>query len=110
MIKAVIFDMFETLVTHYNVPLYFGKEIAKDAGVEEEKFLKTWNDYEEARTTGEITLEEIVTDILKRNDKYTPECLSYIVKKRKESKKKCFYYIWEEIINLLEELKKIILK
>lgn len=26
MIKGVIFDMFETLVTHYKFPLYFGSE------------------------------------------------------------------------------------
>ncbi len=30
MIKAVIFDMFETLVTHYECPVYMGKQIAND--------------------------------------------------------------------------------
>ena len=30
MIKAVIFDMFETLITHFKSPLYFGKQIAED--------------------------------------------------------------------------------
>lgn len=32
MIKAVIFDMFETLVTHYESPVYMGKQIIEDIG------------------------------------------------------------------------------
>ena len=32
MIRAVIFDMFETLITHYKCPLYFGAQMAADAG------------------------------------------------------------------------------
>ena len=40
MIKAVIFDMYETLITHYESPIYFGKEIAMDAGMPVEKFQK----------------------------------------------------------------------
>ena len=41
MIRAVIFDMFETLITHYNSPLYFGKQMAEDAGIPENRFLIT---------------------------------------------------------------------
>ena len=38
MIKAVIFDVFETLVTHYNCPLYFGEQIAEDIGICNERY------------------------------------------------------------------------
>ncbi len=38
MIKAVIFDMFETLITLFESPLYFGSQMAYDAGIPEEKF------------------------------------------------------------------------
>ena len=41
MIKAVIFDMYETLITQYNNPQYFGRHIAKDAGIEESVFMKS---------------------------------------------------------------------
>lgn len=34
MIRAVIFDMFETLVTYFRSPLYFGAQIAEEAGRE----------------------------------------------------------------------------
>ncbi len=37
MVKAVLFDMFETLISHYNCPVYFGKEMAVDAGIPAEK-------------------------------------------------------------------------
>ena len=42
MIKAVIFDMYETLITHYGCPLYFGRQMAADAGISEEKFQALW--------------------------------------------------------------------
>ncbi len=38
MIKAVIFDMYETLVTHFDSPLYFGVQIAQDLGIPENIF------------------------------------------------------------------------
>ena len=63
MIKAVIFDMYETLITLFESPPYFGTQIALDAGIEEEKFQEIWNLAEEARTTGKITLEEILEKI-----------------------------------------------
>ncbi len=30
MTRAVIFDMFETLITHYHSPLYFGAQMAAE--------------------------------------------------------------------------------
>lgn len=41
-IKAVIFDMYETLITLFDSPLYFGTQMAADAGISEEKFQKIW--------------------------------------------------------------------
>ena len=80
MVKAVIFDMYETLITHYESPLYFGTQMAHDAGIEEEIFLETWHSSEEDRTLGKITFEEILERILKENGCYS------------ESKLKNWYY------------------
>ena len=52
MVKAVIFDMFETLVTHYNRPLYFWEQIAADIGISNEEFQTIWHPSEEKRTKG----------------------------------------------------------
>ncbi|MBQ5445989.1 MAG: hypothetical protein IIT48_04920 [Lachnospiraceae bacterium] len=44
MIKVGIFDMFETLVTHYNCPLYFGEQIvADDSPYDILEFIKIYN-------------------------------------------------------------------
>lgn len=40
MIKAVVFDMYETLITLFESPLYFGAQMAADAGMEEGQFLE----------------------------------------------------------------------
>ena len=59
-IKAVIFDMYETLITLFDSPLYFGTQMASDAGVAEERFQEIWRAEEKNRTTGKITLEELL--------------------------------------------------
>lgn len=56
--KAVIFDMFETLVTLYSVPQYFGRNIAADLGADIEAFYPLWHETEEARSKGKMSLEE----------------------------------------------------
>lgn len=43
MTKAVIFDMYETLITLFESPLYLGTQMASDAGIEEAKFQEIWN-------------------------------------------------------------------
>ena len=42
MVKAVIFDMYETLITLHAAPLYFSAEMAADAGVPVEDFRRAW--------------------------------------------------------------------
>ena len=56
MIKAVIFDMYETLITLFDSPLYFGTQMASDAGIAEERFQETWRAEEKNRTTGKIII------------------------------------------------------
>lgn len=52
MTRAVIFDMFETLITHYESPLYFGKQIAYNLGIPEKNFQELWRPGEDDRTIG----------------------------------------------------------
>ena len=67
MTRAVIFDMFETLITHYHSPLYFGTQMAADAGIPEDKFQALWRSTEHERTIGKLTLEEALEIILREN-------------------------------------------
>ena len=47
MVKAVIFDLYDTLITLYEMPLHFGTQIVLNTGVEEEKFQKPWSAIED---------------------------------------------------------------
>lgn len=105
MIKAVIFDMYETLITLYKSPLYFGTQMAIDAGISEEEFQLLWKLTEYERTIGKMSLEEALEFILKEKQCYSKELFSKIVDKRKRSKKECFKHLHTEIIPTLKELK-----
>lgn len=105
MIKAVIFDMYETLITQYESPLYFSSQMAVDAGIPENQFQAMWRAMETERTIGNITLEKAIEIILKKNGCYAKELLDTIVHKRIECKKECFHHLHTEIIPLLCSLK-----
>lgn len=110
MIKAVIFDMFETLVTHFESPVYMGKQICNDMGIAENKFREIWDTTDDDRTLGKRSLEDVIEEILKVNDCYSIELFERIITKRKQSKKECFEHIHPEIIPLFLKLKKMGIK
>lgn len=105
MIKAVIFDMYETLITHYQCPLYFSSQMAEDAGIPEDIFQELWRPTEYDRSIGNITFEETLEMILKKNQCYSEELLNMIVAKRVAAKEECFLHLHPEIITMLCSLK-----
>lgn len=104
MVKAVIFDMFETLITHYKSPLYFSLQMAKDAGIPEQNFQEIWKPTESDRSIGKLTFEETIEMILKRNNCYSAELVSTITAKRTAAKEECFKHLHPEIITMLQNL------
>lgn len=106
MIKAVIFDMYETLITHYESPLYFGGQMAQDAGIPEENFKELWRSTESDRTIGKLTLEEALEMVLRGNHCYSEELRNRLVAKRKAAKIECFQHLHPEIIPMLQELQR----
>ncbi len=105
MIRAVIFDMFETLITHYNSPLYFGAQMAKDAGISENQFQSLWHSTEYDRSVGKVTLEEVLEMILRENQCYCDKLVRDIASKRTAVKEECFRHLHPEILPMLAELK-----
>lgn len=105
MIRAVIFDMFETLITHYKCPLYFGAQMAADAGISEKNFQELWRPTESDRSIGKIRTEEVVEMILKENGCYTDALLEKILQKRISTKEECFKHLHPEIVPMLTKLK-----
>lgn len=105
MIKAVIFDMYETLVTLYGGLRYMGKQIAEETGISESDFRTIWDPSGEDRTLGRMTFEEVIEKILKRFGHYSEELFSTVVMKRKQSKDECFQRLHPGILPMLEGLK-----
>lgn len=106
MTRAVIFDMFETLITHYNSSLYFGAQMAEDAGIPEVKFQSLWRPTEQERTLGKLTFEEVLEIILRENHCHSETLLKKITEKRIAAKEECFKHLHSEIIPMLSTLKK----
>ena len=105
MIKAVIFDMYETLITHYDSPLYFSMHMAADAGIPVEEFQALWMPTDTERTIGQLSFEDAIRDILMKADRYSDELLNHIIAKRYAIKKDCFEHLHSEIIPMLTKLK-----
>lgn len=105
MTRAVIFDMYETLITHFNTPLYFGAQMAQEAGILIEKFLPLWRSTEDDRTVGKLALEEVLSMILKENHCYSEALVNKMAEKRTATKVELFKHLHSEIIPMLQALK-----
>lgn len=105
MIKAVIFDMYETLVTQYSGEIYFGEEIAKDLQIEEKIFMPIWRNSKKARTVGKITFEELIESVMREHNLFSKEKLNLIMERRRTFEKTAFLYMNEDVMPMLEMLK-----
>ncbi len=106
MIKAVIFDMFETLVSLFEGRTYFGEHIAADVGMDPAAFRKEWHSIEKDRSIGTYTIEEGLEVVLKRLGIYSPEKVELAASKRRESLTDTFNGIPDATFEMLDELKK----
>ena len=106
MIKAVIFDMFETLVTHYRSSQYFGEDISRDLGLTEAGFREIWDTTDHDRSVGLRRFEDVIREIMEKNGIYSEELLRRISQKRLATKVEVFLHLHDEILPMLEELKK----
>ena len=104
-IQAVIFDMYETLITQFCSPLYYGTEIARDLGLSPAEFLPGWRATEEARATGKLTFEETMGRLMKAHGIYTPETHREVVDKRIAIQADCFRHLHPGILPMLSGLK-----
>ena len=105
MIKAVIFDMFETLVTLFTGRTYFSEHIAADLGQSLEAFRKYWHETEKDRTLGKYSMEEGLAISLKNLGAYSPENVELVCRKRREALGDTFKAIPSESLWLLQTLR-----
>ncbi len=107
MIKAVIFDMYETLITLSCDKPYFSTAMAADANVSVEVYRPIWDKTEQDRTIGKLTLEEAVSYTLKELGCYSEELHQNMVNKRRAFKKEVFNHIHPDIVPMLQSIKKL---
>ena len=104
-IRAVIFDMYETLVTQLQSPLYYGTQIAQDLGLTPEVFLPEWRKTEEDRATGKRTFEEVMEMLMRQHGIYTQENYRRVTDRRIGVQTDSFSHLHPQILPLLRELK-----
>jgi len=105
MIKAVIFDVYETLVTVFDTKPYYSAVMAGDAGAGVEEFRKYWRSYEDARTIGKCDLSTALSGTLASLGIHDEELLSRMLQKRLDDQKRVFSAVRPEITGMLEALK-----
>ncbi|MDR0272572.1 MAG: HAD-IA family hydrolase [Clostridiales bacterium] len=105
--KAVVFDLFETLVTEWGRQKYTTFEISSDLNVEYEKFKREWDSLRSDRYLGKMretiqVYRYILENIgIKRDE----ELLIRISQKRDECKRKCFQESEPQILEMLLSIK-----
>ena len=105
MIKAVIFDMFETLVTLFTGRTYFSEHIAADLNQPIEAFRKCWHETEKDRTLGKYSMDEGLAITLKNLGVWSPENVQLVCRKRREALGDTFGTIPPESLWLLQTLR-----
>lgn len=104
--KAVIFDLFETLITEWGHKKYTKNEMSLDLGIDREKFDLYWDEKETDRYLGRINFTDSILYVMEKCGKQMEGLdLSRIVDKRTETKAQCFEYVNPDVYRLLEELK-----
>ena len=103
--RAVVFDMFETLVSLFTCEVYKGTEIAADLGIPEKDFRSIWNPSEETRAKGEETVEEIISKAMRRFSHYDEELLQTVTRHRTDALINVFVTYRPDITDMLRALK-----
>lgn len=106
MIKAVIFDLFETLITEWVSDKYTSRKCAEDLGVDYALFREVWESLHRRMYTGLCTYEQALGIICdKAGVALTSDKLAYCTGRRTETKAQCFRYPHDDIMHMLDSLK-----
>lgn len=108
MVKAVIFDLFETLVTEWGHEKYTKRKMCADLGLPYETFSVCWEALHEKQYRGLISFEDSVRYVGEVCGISVPEdTIRYVRMRRTETKEVCFAkeYWHPEILPMLTALR-----
>lgn len=103
MIRAVIFDMYETLVTLMTGPRCFSRDMAAIAGADVAAFRAAWRETEDARMTG-LPLEAALRQAMEVSGCFTQAAYERILEARHASREVCPERLHPEIMSMLAAL------
>ncbi len=103
--RAVLFDMYETLVTLHAAPHYFGADIARDLHIPESVFLPLWRETDEGRTLGRLALADVLRHIQRQCRAEDDDALQTALHKRHAVQDGCFAHLHPHILAMLSALR-----
>ena len=109
--KAVIFDLFETLITEWGHKKYTKSEMCADLGIERELFDVYWKEKGSDRYLGNINFEDSILYVFEKCEKQVEkETIAKVIDERIRTKAECFAHIDPDVIELLKQLRELGLK
>jgi len=109
--KAVIFDLFETLITEWGHKKYTKNAMCADLGVEREIFDVFWKEKGSDRYLGEISFEDSLSYACEKCGKMVEkETIAKVADERIRTKSECFDHINPDVIQMLRQLREMGLK
>ena len=104
--KAVIFDLFETLITEWGHKKYTKSEMCADLGIEREIFDVYWKEKSSDRYLGNISFEESLFYVFEKcGKKVEKDTIAKVIDERIRTKAECFDNINQDVIELLKQLR-----
>ena len=105
MVKAVIFDMFETLVSMFSGDTYFSEDMAADMNIPIDEYKKAWHTTEHDRSCGNCTIEGGIQTTLEKLGYYSEASVKLIASKRRKNLEGIFERTPKETLEMLQGLK-----
>lgn len=104
--KAVIFDLYETLITEWVSDKYYSTKCADELGINHTLFRSIWENSHRQMNIGESTYRRVLENIcLAAGVKPEQTVLDLCERKRIESKNQCFTLREDGIIKMLSKIK-----
>lgn len=105
--RAVIFDLFETLVTEWDHEKYTKRQMSADLQAPFEEFSALWESLHEKQYRGEITFRESLRYVCdKLGISLDDRLAEQVTARRKTTKAACFDHVLPEVYELLMTLRK----
>lgn len=106
-IKAVVFDLYETLITEWVINKYTSNKCADELGVDHSLYREIWDSLHWEMNTGICTCVQALEKICAAACIVpSEEKLAYCMAQRISAKNQCFEFRHDEILQMLDTLKK----